>query len=83
MVQHDKEAMNYVEKEEDEEGKKKQTVCLSDFFLFLFFFNCQFESAIQMWCYLEKINCICLVVNQSGNKPISLLTRKLLHPGIK
>lgn len=31
-------------------SKRQKTICLSDFFY------CQFESAIQVWCYSDKIN---------------------------
>lgn len=56
--QHDKAEVKYV--------VKRKSICLSDFFY------CQFESAIQMWCYLEKRNsivpgCVCA----SGKKGFS------------
>ena len=34
--------------------------------LFRIFFTANFESAIQVWCYLEKINYICWVVQTPG-----------------
>lgn len=40
--------------------QRQKTICLSDFFY------CQFESAIQVWCYLYKINRIFLAMDAPG-----------------